>query len=175
MLAVAASGSPYALFAFPARSLDETQRALDAFLGVWPASAPPPRATPALAELDRRARVRPAKEMSPAGDVLVAEADTLQACALLTQIAGSLGHLFAARVGVADRIGPTDLVSRYLSLPARIRRAGETMEIRIPGASLDVRRAGLDANPGWVPWLRRRVTFDFEDDALMSEHVAREA
>lgn len=167
LLIVAEPGSPYALFAFPARSPREAQLALDTFLAIWPASAPPPRATPALAELDRRARVRPIKEAPPAAELLIAEADTLPACALLTQIAGSLAHLFAARVGFVQAFAPSDLVTRYLSVPARIQRTDDTMEIRIPAEklSLDVRRVGLDANPGWVPWLRRKVTFMFEEDA----------
>lgn len=166
LLVVAASGSPYAIFAFPARSPAEAKLALDAFLGLWPASAPPPRATPALAEFDRRARVRPIQEAAPALDLLIAEADTLPACALLTQIAGSLAHLFAARTGVPRPLDPSDLVTCYLSAPARVQLTHDTMEIRIPAeqVSLDVRRAGLDANPGWVPWLRRQVTLSFEQE-----------
>jgi hypothetical protein len=31
-------------------------------------------------------------------------------------------------------------------------------------ADVRVRRAGLDVNPGWVPWLQRVVTFHYSDD-----------
>jgi hypothetical protein len=37
------------------------------------------------------------------------------------------------------------------------------MTIRLPmeRVDLDVRRAGLDRDPGWVPWLGRCVRFEF--------------
>jgi hypothetical protein len=102
----------------------------------------------------------------------MASADSLPACAVVTQIAGCLGHVFSARIGGDDAARAS---SRHLALPARIRRSAEALEIRIAGehVSLGVRRAGLDANPGWVPWLRRRVAFVFDEVPLESEPWAR--
>jgi hypothetical protein len=155
--------SPFPFFAFPASSPEDTRAALDAFLAVWPASVPAPRATRALAELDHRARVRPLREPTPPGDLLLAEGPSLPARALVTQAAGTLGHLFAARAGLLSPFRPEDLVARHLAVPARVLLGAEKMEVRLPLDRLDlyVRRAGLDADPGWVPWLRRRVRFEF--------------
>jgi hypothetical protein len=176
LLTAAASSSPFVFFAAPARLPDEAQAALDAFLAVWPASAPAPSAARGLAELDRRARVQPVRGPLPPVALLLAEEGSVPACALVTQIAGVLGHLFAARVGLTELSSSMDLVTRQLSHPARVLLEEETLEIRMPmeHLDLDVRRAGLDTNPGWVPWLRRTVTFTYEDQAVLAGNARPE-
>jgi len=49
-------------------------------------------------------------------------------------------------------------------LPGRIALAPEAMTIVLPMDRIDMalRRAGLDRDPGWVPWLRRAVRIEFE-------------
>jgi hypothetical protein len=159
LLIAAAGDSPFAFFAMPANSAREVIDALEAFLTTWPASAPHPRSEPALAELDRRARVRPAPRHA-ATRMVIATGDSLTATALLTQITGSLAHLFASRVGCRETAG--DLLA-YFRIPATIGMDAETLDVMMPidRIDLDVRRAGLDADPGWIPWLRRRVRFEF--------------
>lgn len=176
LLVAAEPDSPFTLFAAPAQSLEETRLALDAFLGVWPASAPASTATPALAELDRRARVRPVKP-EPLVNLLLPASDSLLGCALISQVAGSLGHLFTARIGTAGQSEPTDLVARHLSLPGKVHLIDEAMAIRIPikYLGLDTRRAGLDADPGWVPWLRRHVIFVYEDPVVVLNRTTRDS
>ena len=51
-------------------------------------------------------------------------------------------------------------------MPARVIVTDEELEIRMPMDRIDlaVRRAGFDRDPGWVPWLRKRVRFVFEED-----------
>jgi hypothetical protein len=62
---------------------------------------------------------------------------------------------------VSDAAG---LVSRYLALPGRIVFAPEAMTIVMPMDRIDMalRRAALDRDPGWVPWLQRTVRIEFE-------------
>ncbi len=58
------------------------------------------------------------------------------------------------------RIGLRALVAR----PGQIGFTRTHIDVVLPLSELDirVRRAGLDADPGWVPWLGRVVTFHYE-------------
>jgi hypothetical protein len=146
LLVASIDGSPFVLFARPAASKDEVAAARAAFLSCWPASAPAPQ---------EQARLQ-----SP--PLLVARALPIEASALLTQTAGALAYLFAARVGF-ERGTSEELVSRYFARPALVVTAPDAIEVRLPmeQIDLDVRRAGLDASPGWIPWLQRRMTLTF--------------
>jgi hypothetical protein len=59
------------------------------------------------------------------------------------------------------RIGLASLVLR----PARFVLTATHVDvfISLPAADVRVRRAGLDIDPGWVPWLSKVVTFHYED------------
>jgi hypothetical protein len=59
------------------------------------------------------------------------------------------------------RIGLASLVMR----PARIAvaRTHADVFLRLNGADVRIRRAGLDIDPGWVPWFGRVVTFHYGD------------
>lgn len=58
-----------------------------------------------------------------------------------------------------------------LMLPAHIRYSPSHVDMHVPVASvqLNIRLAGLDINPGWLPWLGRVVQFHF-DQAGDSHH-----
>ncbi len=51
-----------------------------------------------------------------------------------------------------------------LSLPARIRYNASHIDMysALSNVRLDLRLAGLDVNPGWIPWLGRVVQFHFD-------------
>ena len=57
------------------------------------------------------------------------------------------------------RLGLVTLVRR----PARIASTATHIDVRFPlaGADVRVRRAGLDLDPGWLPWFGRVIAFQF--------------
>jgi hypothetical protein len=98
---------------------------------------------------------------------LLPEGPTEATSSVLAQVCGSVLQLFYTRLmahegEVVSR--PADFVSRYLALPARIVLAPEAMTIVMPMDRIDMalRRAALDRDPGWVPWLQRPVRIEFE-------------
>jgi hypothetical protein len=166
-----AVGAPFVLFAMPAESPDEIRSALEVFLSVWPASAPRPRSARGLLSLDRTARVIASASSASACDVCVADSGSLAACALLTQMMGAMAQVFAARVGLSPMLRD-ELVSRHLAMPCRIVVADQVVEVNIPMHYVDiaVRRAALDRNPGWIPWLQKRVDIVYpEDESSVSD------
>jgi hypothetical protein len=167
LLVAAAPGSPFALFAWPAPSPADAAAGLRAFLRAWPRSAPPVCARPALAGLDGAARLQPSADARASRRILLAEAPSSASAALLAQAAGALGGLFAARIEALASVDAMAFVRRYLALPARVMVKADEIAVALPAESIDmdVRRAGLDRDPGWVPWLHRRVRFSFEDQA----------
>ena len=58
------------------------------------------------------------------------------------------------------------LVFRYLAIPGHAELKPEAMTVVLPMARIDVsvRRAALDRDAGWVPWLRRTVRIEFVSD-----------
>jgi hypothetical protein len=60
------------------------------------------------------------------------------------------------------RIGLASLVCR----PARLAITATHLHVLFPlnAAEVRVRRAGLDIDPGWVPWLRHVVTFHYRQE-----------
>jgi hypothetical protein len=169
-LVAAIPDSPFAIFAWPAASPHAVEAGVRAFLDAWPVGAPPPRGLPALAELDPSVRVRPARGPGLSPALLLPAAPSSHAAALLAQTAGSLGQLFVSRAGSPALPSAADFVQHYLALPGRVDLAPETMTVTLSleGIDLAVRRAGLDRDPGWVPWLGRFVRLVFagpEQDA----------
>lgn len=158
-------GSPFVLFARPAPTPEAACAALEAFLSAWPRSAPAPSASPVIAELDRAGRIRPLygdlKPMAP----LLPQADSAKATALLAQTIGVMCHLLEARAGGAKSATSTEFIERFLRIPAMVRATSEHLTVAIPAEKVDIqlRRAGLDRDPGWVPWLQKRVRFAFEE------------
>lgn len=70
--------------------------------------------------------------------------------------------LLVARVGLPA----TELFEGVLMRPARVDADRTHVEVVLPisTASVPVRRAGLDRDPGWVPQLGRVVSFRFDPD-----------
>jgi len=68
-----------------------------------------------------------------------------------------LARLGAKRYG--DEVWRTDI----WRIPARLIATASHLDIHfhLNDANLAVRRAGLDLNPGWLPWLGRVVNFHF--------------
>jgi hypothetical protein len=165
LLTAAAAGSPFAILAWPAITRDQLEAGVAAFAAGWPDSAPPVRAPAALAELDPRGRIRTASGHQPRP--ILPLADDAHSAALLALALGAPCHLFAARAGLAPAAAG-DLVAACFAIPARVRLAPEAMRIILPidRTNLRLRLAGLDRNPGWVPWLRRTVRFEFEGNRL---------
>lgn len=157
---VASGLGPFALFAWPAPDARSAAAGVAAFLSVWPGSFPPPQARDVLLRLDTRRRLRPASGAVARTGPLLPAAPNAPAIALLAQICGMMAELFAVRAADA---GASDLVSRYLAIPGHITLALEAMTIVLPMASIDlaVRRAALDRDAGWVPWLGRSVRIEF--------------
>jgi hypothetical protein len=125
--------------------------ALDAQGG--PHALPPPADQQALVAIEARLRPARARRVAPWYGT------THQPTA-----AQALGErwLALARHGLRSRagLGLHDLVMRpgWLLLT----RTHADMVFDLHAVDLRVRRAGLDLNPGWVPWLGRVVGFHFE-------------
>jgi hypothetical protein len=63
--------------------------------------------------------------------------------------------------------GPDLWNAETLRVPARLRatRTHLDLHFRLASVRVDVRRAGLDVDPGWVPWLGRVVRFHYGSGA----------
>jgi hypothetical protein len=164
LIVVAAEDSPFAFFAWPAATSRMLSEGLDAFLTAWPHHAVL-TASPPLASLDTSGRLRPSREPCRQS-CFIPTAPSAGAAALQALVIGAPCILFAARVAAGPLQSAATFVDRYLALPGRIRSTAEEIEIVFGGADLNVsvRRAGLDRDPGWLPWLRRKVRFNFEKE-----------
>jgi hypothetical protein len=163
LLVAAAEGSPFAFFAWPAATAELVSAGLRVLLDAWPHQSAL-AAPAALASLDPSGRLRPRRDITPA-HLLVPEAPSAITAALLALVAGAPCTLFAARVGTPTPDTVEAFVARHLACRARVRMRPQQMDI-ILGADaidLDARRAGLDRDPGWLPWLQRSVRFEFEE------------
>jgi hypothetical protein len=71
---------------------------------------------------------------------------------------------------LAERLEVTveELPGTLLQRRARIAYDRTHVDVAFPlaEASVPVRRAGLDRDPGWVPELARVITFQFDDQAF---------
>jgi len=163
LLVAVAENSPFAFFAWPAATAKMAAAGLEALLAVWPHSAVL-TASPALAGLDSSGRLRSMQEARRT-DCLLPDAGSAPASALLATIIGAPCFLFAARTGAGTLDSAEAFVARFLALPGRILTTPEQINIVLPARNivLEVRRAGLDRDPGWLPWLRRTVHFQFEE------------
>ena len=144
-------------------STPETLRAgLGALLDTWPHRGSL-EAAPALVTLDTSGRLRPWRE-PPAVSLLLPSAPSAPAAALLAVTAGAPAMLFAARAGDTTPNTVEAFVLRRLARPGRLRITSTGMDVVLDAddIDLDVRRAALDRDPGWLPWLRRTVRFVFE-------------
>ena len=102
-------------------------------------------------------------------------APTAVAICLLAQICGSIAFLFGSRAASRSGEEPDaadSLAARFLTVPARVRLEPDSLKIIMPMDRIDLalRQAGLDRDPGWIPWLKRTVHLEFlnttEEDLL---------
>jgi hypothetical protein len=150
-----------ALFAWPAPSPQAVAAALGAFLARWPRAAGRLAAAPALAEIEpERLLASPVPAEGPRSWAPAASDHC--AGAVVMQLAGAVTLLALARIdGTAPALPAT--LTAHLAIPGEVVDSGETRTVRMPadGVALAVRRAGLDRDPGWVPWLQRLVRFEY--------------
>ena len=163
LLTVAAEGSPFAFFVWPADSPESIVTGLKLFLAAWPQGSAL-AAEPALVYLDSSGRLQPLTEASPQ-TLLLPLAASAMGTALLAMVVGAPCLLFAARADAPSLETVEGFVARYLQRSGRIRSDSERIEVVLDAnqSDLAVRRAGLDRDPGWLPWLQRRMGFVFED------------
>lgn len=158
-------GSPCVLYAAPAGSTDLCRIAIERLLGPCAESKVTLYAPPELVEIDRTARLRlrgrgptdPGLFLPPAADA---------ASSILLGVAiGVLCQVFAVRVKQPSLANLRQLTDRHFARRATIEIDEETIRIRMSGDAIDlaVRRAGLDRDPGWVPWLNRTVRILFRE------------
>jgi hypothetical protein len=161
LLVASAEGSPFVFFAWPAATPQMVQAGLRALLDGWPHRGVL-SASPALATLDASGRLRPRRGAAPAP--FLPAASSAAAASLLAVVVGAPCQLFAARAGLPAGEGPEAFVARFLVRPGRVLLSAERMDVMLADdeVDIDVRRAGLDRDPGWLPWLRRTVRFVFE-------------
>jgi hypothetical protein len=160
------SGS-YVLFASPAPDSTAVASGLTRFLNWWPRSAPPPEATNALVALDQTGRLKPADAPRPLPALHASSAPTPAAACLLAQICGTLAFWFGTRANSSTGETPCPagaFVTRFLAVPALLQSEPDTLTVVLPMERIDLelRRAALDRDPGWIPWLKRTVRFEFE-------------
>jgi hypothetical protein len=162
LLVAAAEDSPFAFFAWQATSPETLSAGLRALLDSWPQQGMI-AAAPALASLDASARLRPRLDATTP-QLLLPDAPSAAAAALLALVAGAPCYLFAARAGTSARTAEA-FVAQHLARNGHIHLGAEEMDVILDVEDIDpaVRRAGLDRDPGWLPWLRRSVHFVFQE------------
>lgn len=163
LLVVTADNLPFAFFAWPAATPERLLAGLRALLDTWPHQGTL-TATPALASLDTSGRLRPTHKDKP-HSLFLPNASSSYAVALLSLVAGAPALLFATRAGDVAIESVEAFVTHRLAYAARVQRRAERIDVIFSSDAfdLDVRRAGLDRDPGWLPWLQRTVRFVFEE------------
>lgn len=163
VLCVTAIGSPFVLYAAPSGSSDQCRTAIEQLLCLWTEREATLYATPELVQIDSTGRLR-LRGRSPADpDLFLPPAANAASSMLLGVAIGVLCQIFAVRVKHPSISDLGQLTDRYFARPATVEIDKETIRVRMPGDAIDlsVRRAGLDRDPGWVPWLKRTVRFLF--------------
>ena len=165
---IAHAGFPAPIFAWPAADPAALAAGVDTFLGVWPPTLGAPSASDVVRQVAGSRNLTRA-EGAPGGPAcfLPDSGSGAEAGALMAQLCGALLHLFHSRLVAFGGEPVTDcaaLVSRHMSLPGRIALGPESLTVRLPmnRIEIDLRRAGLDRDPGWAPWMRRTVRIEFE-------------
>jgi len=167
LLTASAEGLPFVFFAWPAADPATLRKGLSALLDAWPHSGLI-SADAALASLDTSGRLRQYQPDAMQAPPFLPQTDSVPAAALLALIAGAPCLLFASRAGSPSPDSVESFVARHLARPARIHIDDEHIDLILPANALDfdARRAGLDRDPGWLPWLKRKVRFLFEEPAI---------
>jgi hypothetical protein len=165
-LVAAEARSPFALFVAGAELPSDVTDAVSRFLSAWPGGKSRVSAPPGLAAVDRSGRVRPEFDLPVREQTLLGGPFEPAARALISQVAGTLGAVFAGRIGVPAEMSSKDLAGRHLLVAGKCRTTSDAVTVLLPMESIDlaVRKAGLDRDPGWVPWIERNVRVEFFED-----------
>jgi hypothetical protein len=163
LLAAATVNSPFVFFAWPAGDPPTLEAGLHALLGAWPHEAILV-ASPALAMLDKTGRLRPDPHRRPP-HLFLPPAASSSAAGVLALVAGAPSLLFEARAGEVPVETAEAFVTRFLTRAGQLETTSTEMRIVLAADDVDlaVRRAGLDRDPGWVPWLHRSVRFVYQE------------
>jgi hypothetical protein len=158
--------SPFCLFAWPAESNNAVIQGLDQFLKCWSHAAPQPQAPPQVAELDITGRIQYMYKEIETGETpvnLLPAVGSLTGTALLGQVIGSICYLLDKRENEALAIDTESFVSQYIRVPGSIVVDTGRAVVNIEATHINhqLRQAGADKNPGWVPWLERNIQFSF--------------
>jgi hypothetical protein len=150
-------GSAFPVWIAPCTEAAAVADALGRVALRWPAHLVVP---PALAGYGPRGRV----EVGVTGGPLFRVTGPRSASRLATAALGASLALLETR---CDRPAPdvAEFVARYLQVPGWLVAAdAETVLVRIGSRDVNfaIRRAGLDRDPGYLPWLARTVRFRFE-------------
>jgi hypothetical protein len=166
LLVASAEGSPFAFFAWPAATPKAVKEGLDALLRAW-SHRGVLEAAPALATLDPSGRLRARRGAAPAR-LHLPEASSAPAAALLALVIGAPCTLMAARAGAPLPNSADAFVARFLARRASIRSRPDRIDVVFGADDFDLalRRAGLDRDPGYLPWLKRSLRFVFEERDL---------
>ena len=161
---VACSEDAFPCFVWPADSAAALTSGIATFLQHWPWRSARPEAAPGLATFDRAGRVLVAFDHEPGGSSFLPDRGSAPRAGLVTQVAGTLGALFSARLRADPPLDRATLVSHYL-VPGHVRLSPRRLDVLMPAerAEIAVRLAGLDRDPGWVAWLERTVRVAFVD------------
>jgi hypothetical protein len=162
LLVATPSGAPWVAFAWPGATRMDVEEGIARFLRVWPHAAPPITSAPALAELDRTGRVRPTHKL--AALPWLTGAPQVAWRAVVSQIGGAAAMLLTLRASISTQ-SPETFRDRYLAVRGTIASSSDELVVTLPMERIDlaIRRAGLDRDPGWVPWLKRAVSIEFAD------------
>lgn len=160
LLIVTARDAPFVLFAWPARTPAEATAGLAALRAQWPGTTPLFGA-PSVVELDRSGQIRHAHASPPAPWLVSGR--SCAAIALASLVAGLPCQLAISRLGEpVDDVAAW--VARRLAVYGRIVHLEDAIEIWVDvnAVDLELRSAGIDRDPGFVPWLATTIRIRFE-------------
>lgn len=127
----------------------------------WPGGLSIP---PTLDALGLRGRIHVQSERAPR--ILFRREGQEPAGRLATVAIGTAAALFEWRIDEPRAASPAAFVERWLKVPGRIEDSGDLLvvHLRAEDVAFPVRRAGLDRDPGFLPWIERTVVLRFDGD-----------
>jgi len=136
------------IFAAPAPVKADAVNAIEQFLGIWTSgSVHAPRA---ICELVPQSRIQRSNDAATASLPL----ETTDGDLVVAVVAGTATCLFQSRGGDCN-----------FAIRGRIEDSADRRIVTMPmdAIRLSIRRAGLDSDPGWVPWLSRSIRIVFDE------------
>jgi len=136
------------IFAAPAPVKADAVNAIEQFLGIWTSgSVHAPRA---ICELVPQSRIQRSNDAATASLHL----ETTDGDLVVAVVAGTATCLLQSRGGDCN-----------FAIRGRIEDSADRRIVTMPmdAIRLSIRRAGLDSDPGWVPWLSRSIRIVFDE------------